>query len=229
MSCLLVQMQRGKSSRTQNGPRAVLVGEDSAEKGLSLLVQQVLGRPLDKTEQMSNWNKRPLRVSQIRYAGKALMQARAQRAGARASQENIKDDFFPLLLLLLPVTDAYCLLDLYSALSTNPEGFGLPGDLHSVSPSQSAQSGIKKQKEKRAHGKEVRRSPTTSSELRTEVEHQPAGRDHACLTQTQFLWLQGCRRGGSPPALTSLHCGAHEKKESPCGNRLSITPLSVSI
>lgn len=73
-------MQRGKSSRTQNGPRAVLVGEDSAEKGLSLLVQQVLGRPLDKMEQMSNWNKRPLRVSQIRYAGKDTRSGRRSAA-----------------------------------------------------------------------------------------------------------------------------------------------------
>uniref|UniRef100_A0A672IYX4 Exonuclease 3'-5' domain containing 3 n=1 Tax=Salarias fasciatus TaxID=181472 RepID=A0A672IYX4_SALFA len=70
----------------------VLVGEDSAEKGLSLLVQQVLGRPLDKTEQMSNWEKRPLRITQIRYA----------------------------------VADAYCLLDVYSVLSSKPEQFGLP-------------------------------------------------------------------------------------------------------
>ncbi|KAL8174252.1 UNVERIFIED_CONTAM: hypothetical protein K2H54_040943 [Gekko kuhli] len=38
------------------------------EKGLSLLVQDVLGKPLDKTEQLSNWEKRPLREGQILYA-----------------------------------------------------------------------------------------------------------------------------------------------------------------
>ncbi|KAM4527305.1 exonuclease mut-7 homolog [Odontesthes bonariensis] len=62
------KIQRGKANRSQNGPKEVMVGEDCSEKGLSLLVQQILGRPLDKTEQMSNWEKRPLRISQIRYA-----------------------------------------------------------------------------------------------------------------------------------------------------------------
>ncbi|NXI34108.1 MUT7 Exonuclease, partial [Galbula dea] len=38
------------------------------EKGLSLLVQHVLGKPLDKTEQLSNWEKRPLREEQVLYA-----------------------------------------------------------------------------------------------------------------------------------------------------------------
>ncbi|XP_069559628.1 exonuclease mut-7 homolog isoform X1 [Brachyistius frenatus] len=109
------KIQRGKVNRTQNGPKKVLVGDDCAEKGLSLLVQQVLGRPLDKTEQMSNWEKRPLRISQIRYA----------------------------------VADAYCLLDVYSALSRNPAWFGLPADVLSISFDQSQMSKDKKRKEKR--------------------------------------------------------------------------------
>ncbi|NWV78561.1 MUT7 Exonuclease, partial [Dasyornis broadbenti] len=43
-------------------------GVRQPEKGLSLLVHHVLGKPLDKTEQLSNWEKRPLREEQILYA-----------------------------------------------------------------------------------------------------------------------------------------------------------------
>uniref|UniRef100_UPI00398EB289 exonuclease mut-7 homolog n=1 Tax=Pristiophorus japonicus TaxID=55135 RepID=UPI00398EB289 len=66
------------AGRRKDGRRGVDVlmsvedGADSAnkqcEKGLSLLVQHVLGKPLDKTQQLSNWEKRPLRLNQIIYA-----------------------------------------------------------------------------------------------------------------------------------------------------------------
>lgn len=46
-------------------------GTDRAKglRGLSLLVQQVLGTALDKTQQLSNWDRRPLCEEQLIYAG----------------------------------------------------------------------------------------------------------------------------------------------------------------
>lgn len=69
------QIQRNRSRpRVSSGPVDVLedtLGNDcirQPEKGLSLLVKDVLGKPLDKKDQLSNWDKRPLREDQIIYA-----------------------------------------------------------------------------------------------------------------------------------------------------------------
>ncbi|KAF7241086.1 hypothetical protein EYD10_12475 [Varanus komodoensis] len=56
--------QQEDAAQSQAGAR----GSRLPEKGLSLLVWDVLGKPLDKREQLSNWEKRPLREGQILYA-----------------------------------------------------------------------------------------------------------------------------------------------------------------
>lgn len=46
--------------------------EDVVYNSLSDLVKLCFGKPLNKTEQFSNWEKVPLRPNQIKYAGKYL-------------------------------------------------------------------------------------------------------------------------------------------------------------
>lgn len=119
------------------------VSEGPAEKGLSLLVQQVLGKPLNKSEQLSNWERRPLRTSQLCYAGNKKFMWK-------------HDSFEPspiLFLYLFSAADAYCLLDVYLVLSRDPKAFGLPEDLCSI-PSQPARKREeKKPKEKNKQSK----------------------------------------------------------------------------
>lgn len=43
-----------------------------SERGLSEMVRCYLGRPLDKSQQMSDWERRPLREAQILYAGQSV-------------------------------------------------------------------------------------------------------------------------------------------------------------
>ncbi|XP_064146840.1 exonuclease mut-7 homolog isoform X4 [Loxodonta africana] len=61
----LQQMHRQMRLADRPGPRVDAAG---APRGLSLLVQQVLGKPLDKAQQLSNWDLRPLREEQLVYA-----------------------------------------------------------------------------------------------------------------------------------------------------------------
>jgi ribonuclease D len=45
------------------------VNSSSKDKGLSELVRLCFGKGLNKSEQCSNWERRPLRYNQLIYAG----------------------------------------------------------------------------------------------------------------------------------------------------------------
>lgn len=56
------------------------------------------------------------------------------------------------------MADAYCLLEVYTVLKSNPAQFGLPEDLQNISSGQAEKSKDKKPKEqqrKQTHSKEV--------------------------------------------------------------------------
>ena len=55
-------------------PAAANIGYSEAT-GLSLLVERCLGKPLDKSQQLSDWERRPLKETQVRYAGECTKQA----------------------------------------------------------------------------------------------------------------------------------------------------------
>ncbi|MEE6504836.1 hypothetical protein FKM82_005353 [Ascaphus truei] len=77
LSIIHKQIQQSRHRpRVPSEPVDVLADETSsgrryayqAERGLSRLVRDLLGKPLDKTQQLSNWDRRPLREDQLLYA-----------------------------------------------------------------------------------------------------------------------------------------------------------------
>uniref|UniRef100_A0A8C3WTF6 Exonuclease 3'-5' domain containing 3 n=1 Tax=Catagonus wagneri TaxID=51154 RepID=A0A8C3WTF6_9CETA len=60
-------LQVHKQMRVADTPAPGVDGT-AGPRGLSLLVQQVLGKPLDKLQQLSDWDRRPLREEQLVYA-----------------------------------------------------------------------------------------------------------------------------------------------------------------
>ena len=63
-------VQDDDGDHLESVPSENLIFIKSEERGLSDLVRQCLGKPLNKEQQMSDWEKRPLRPQQIKYAGK---------------------------------------------------------------------------------------------------------------------------------------------------------------
>lgn len=73
------------------------------DKGLSELVRLCFGKPLNKSEQCSNWERRPLRNAQLLYAGKNYTFIIS----------------FTYSSIYILATDAYCLVEIYKFLSTS--------------------------------------------------------------------------------------------------------------
>ena len=56
-------------SATDDGENSEEHSVASGPRGLGLLVQECFGRPLDKSQQLSDWERRPLKPEQMYYAG----------------------------------------------------------------------------------------------------------------------------------------------------------------
>lgn len=135
------------------------VPRPGGQRGLSLLVQQVLGKPLDKSQQLSNWDRRPLREGQLIYAGvqppiPALLPPRGP--SPQSSPPNIHCRLNPTRPT---AADAYCLLEVHRVLCREPGRFHLTADLtESMRPGQSDRSAS----EVSGPPRQVRESPSWS-------------------------------------------------------------------
>lgn len=56
--------------REKTEPEGVAPSDADRRRGLSALVMRCFGKPLDKSQQLSDWERRPLRLEQVKYAGK---------------------------------------------------------------------------------------------------------------------------------------------------------------
>ena len=72
----------------------------SGPRGLSLLVRECFGKPLDKSQQLSDWERRPLKPEQMYYAGMYM---------------DIQLLFIYGVCLYIAL-DAFCLLEVYNCL-----------------------------------------------------------------------------------------------------------------
>lgn len=68
-----------------------------------------------------------------------------------------------LSLSFLPVTDAYCLLDVYATLSANPASFGLPADLRGACVNG---SGVPRQRPERSRDKKQKKAAAVQEQVR---------------------------------------------------------------
>lgn len=98
-------------------PYASAASSSSSSGGLSTLIELCLGKTLDKSDRFSNWEQRPLRNSQIVYAGEYLCSYLR-----RIAEFNGLSLMCSFCLLAL---DAFCLLEAYNVIVRECQSQGI--------------------------------------------------------------------------------------------------------